>query len=402
MIALYRMLHIIQKDEAAAIGLAAEMGKSPTLGALMELAKKFQHIRSGEAVDMQVDESFGQLQRLIRPEGNIKGAVEQTSDPSKPMSHMDVVLDRFVDVASPAVLEALLLNPDGLEKPLEDLAAPGILPETSAYSASDTVNAAKVVFERMVAEQIQAFVAANPQLVHFLAARNIATTVGNIKSLEKLTRSNRALADELEAAEQERDEELDTDSILDSLQDTSLSGLRKGSTVGLLLARILDAVNSSLPGKSSASIESLLAVTHALNGDSENGFQLPIKVNGRISNLQLYVLNERALTQDGARILLSLDTKNLGLVTAYFTMNAEGVDVVITGQSEKAVTALTKRTEALTQMLFGAGVKIENLQVLLDKEPALETSLPPDALQQWATDSPEVRNITSSSVDMRV
>ncbi|MCL2457159.1 MAG: flagellar hook-length control protein FliK, partial [Defluviitaleaceae bacterium] len=213
---------------------------------------------------------------------------------------------------------------------------------------------------------------------------------------------NRALADELEEAEKNTEDELSTESILDSLQDTSLSGLRKGSTPGLLFARILDAVNNALPTKSTASIESLLAVTHALNGDAEHGFQLPIKVNGRISNLQIYVLNDRALSQDGARVLLSLDTKNIGLVTAYFTMNAEGVDVVVTAQTEKALTALNGRTEALAQMLFGAGVKIENLQLLLDKEPTLETSLPPDALQQWATDSPEVRQITSSTVDLRV
>jgi hypothetical protein len=403
MIALYRMLHIIQKDEAAAIGLATQMGSSPTLGALMELAKKFTHIRSGEAVDMQVDESFGQLQKLIRPEGNIKGAIEQTSaDSAKPLSHFDVVLDRFVDVASPEILQMLLNSPDGLDKPLEDLTAPGTLPEAQDYTAADTVNAAKVVFERMVAEQIQAFIAANPQLVHFLSSRNIATTVGNIKSLEKLTRSNRALADELEEAEENTDEELGTASILDSLQDTSLSGLRKGSNPGHLFARILDAINGALPSKNTASIESLLAVTHALNGDGENGFQLPIKVNGRISNLQLYVLNDRALTQDGARILLSLDTKNLGLVTAYFTMYSEGVDIIVTAQTEKSVAALTAQQESLTQMLFGANIKISSFQIALDKEPALETSLPPDALQQWATDSPEVRSITSSTVDLRV
>ncbi|MCL1843298.1 MAG: flagellar hook-length control protein FliK [Defluviitaleaceae bacterium] len=404
MVALYRMLHIIQKDEASALGLVAEMGSSPTLGALMELAKNFKHIRSGEAVDMQIDESFGQLQRLIRPEGNIKGAVENTADQSaKPMSHIDLVLDRFVDVASPMVLEELLASPDGLDKPLEDLTAPGILPEPSDYTAQDTVNAAKIVFERMVAEQIQTFIAANPQLVHFLTTRNIAATVGNIKSLEKLTRSNRALADELEEAENNSEHEgSDAANISDALLDTSLSALRKGSTPGVLLARILDAVNNTLPGKSTSSIESLLAVTHALNGDAEGGFQLPIKVNGRISNLQLYVLNDRALTQPGARVLLSLDTANLGLITAYFTMNPEGIEVVVTAQSEAAVSALENRLDALTQMLFGAGIPVEGFQIVLDKEPTLETSLPPDALQQWASDSPEVRNLTSSTVDVRV
>jgi hypothetical protein len=305
-------------------------------------------------------------------------------------------------VASPAILEELLNSPDGLNKPLEDLTAVGVLPEAPDYTAADTVSAAKVVFERMVAEQIQEFVAANPQLVHFLASRNIATTVGNIKSLEKLTRSNRALADELEEAENNTDEELGSVNISDSLQDTSLSGLRKGSNPGHLFARILDAVNGALPSKNTSSIESLLAVTHALNGDGESGFQLPIKVNGRISNLQLYVLNDRALSQDGARILLSLDTKNLGLVTAYFTMYSDGIDVIVTAQSEDSVAALNNRCEDLKNMLFGAGIKIENLQVALDKEPALETSLPPDALQQWAQDSPEVRSLTSSSVDVRV
>ena len=186
------------------------------------------------------------------------------------------------------------------------------------------------------------------------------------------------------------------------MQDTSLSGLRKGSTPGHLLARVLDAINNLLPTKNTSSIESLLALTHALNGNGESGFQLPIKLNNRIANLQLYVLNDRALTQEGARILLSLDTKNLGLITAYFTMYDEGVDVIVTAQTENALDALTARQESLTQMLFGANVKVGSLQIVLDKEPVLETSLPPDALQQWANDSPEVRNLTSSTVDVRV
>jgi hypothetical protein len=210
------------------------------------------------------------------------------------------------------------------------------------------------------------------------------------------------LADELEDAEKNSDEELGLGNISDSIQDTSLSGLRKGTTVGALLARILDAVNNAIPSKSTSSIESLLAITHALNGDSESGFQLPVKVNGRISNLQLYVLNDKALSQDGARILLSLDTNNLGLVTAYFTMNENGVDIIVTAQSQQAADALSDRVEGLTQMLFGAGVKVGDIQIVLDVEPALETSLPPDALQQWASDSPEVRNLTSSTLDVRV
>jgi len=296
---------------------------------------------------------------------------------------MFLVIDNFFDVAAPGEFRGILQTSGGVNRVLEDIAAEAP-PEVE-------------INEALMQQQVQTFLAANPEVVNFLQSRNITATAGNIRALDRLTRSHRALADVLEEAERSTAE--DEEDLTDALPDTSLSQLKEGASPGGVLSRILDAVRNLFSGKTKSSAESLLGVTHALN--NERGFQLPLKLNGKVSNLQLYVLNEQALTADGARILLSLDTPNLGMVTSYFTINRGTIDVVVTTVSQQARDALLSETDSLREMLHEAGITVNNLQVVLDNEPALETSLPPDALQQWANDSPTVQSLSQSTLDYR-
>ena len=371
MIAMYRMLNVIRKDGASALGLAAEMGTSLTLGELMEMSKNFKQIRKGEAVNISVDESFGELESIVRPEGSIRGAIENTAAPT----HMDVVLEGVVDAVKPDAV------PGMMDQALEDIASNP--PPAEATKAMDSV----------MDSHIQTFLAANPEVVHFLQSRNIAATAGHIRALDKLTGSHRALADEIEELEED---------VLDAIPDSSLKELQDEGSVGRILSRILDAITSMLPGRKTENAKSLLSATHGLNGDEEKGFQIPVKINGRVSNLQVYVMNERALTDNGARILLSLDTGSLGIVTTYFTMSNGAIDAVVSASTPEGIDALYANKEELLGFLNEAGVGLNSLEILLEREAALETSLPPDAIEQWATDSPEVKSLTQSAYDYRV
>ena len=133
-----------------------------------------------------------------------------------------------------------------------------------------------------------------------------------------------------------------------------------------------------------------MAVTHGLNGDGKKGFQLPVRLSGGIANLQLYVLNDKALQQDGAKILLSLDTANLGIVTAYFSVTRGVLDIVVTASKDSAVKSLEACRSYLQGLLTESGFVLGDFAVAIDTQSALETSLPPDAIEEWAANSPDI------------
>ena len=370
MIAMYRMLNIIRRDGAAALGLAAEMeglrAAPMTLGDLLNLAQT-------KKIDMHAHDAMSDLESLTRPTDSIRGILEGTTP--TPTVYGDILADSLIDMASPETLQKLLNDPDAMKQALEEL--------VQQQNPSAGTNAKTMAhIQSQVQAQIQAFVSANPEAVHFLQSRGIATTPGNIRAFERLSHSRRALADVLEEWEGYDSE----DSASDTLPTTSLDELKSGKSPGQILANIVSSLSdrtSPSQGRKN-SLESLLAVTHGLNADSRQGFQLPIKVGNRVSNLSLHVLNKHALTQDGARILMSLDTSRLGTVNAYFTLHGGVIDVTVSAPSREAVALLHNNQRELESLLQATGIAIGDVSFFFDKESTDDTALPPDALLEMA------------------
>jgi hypothetical protein len=344
MIAIYRMLHVIQKDGAASLGLAAQMNAPLTLGGLFNLSQNRRGINQDKSVDITVNDALGELERLTRPEGNIRAAIESGTT-RQHISHMDIVADGFTDMAQPTVLAKLIQAAGGMEQALEDLANAEKEPVPTNYAS--------------MTDQIESIVAANPETIYMLQGRNISTRLGNVKAADELAKTDRALEDTL------TDLGRDNEQAMEAIPASDLSALRGGQTVGQILAQIHAALGEDNLVPTWHKVHSLFAVTHGLNGDAEEGFQLPIRVNGRIRHLKMHVLNERALTADGARIFLSLDTARLGTVTAYFTVNNEGthgLNAVIAAQTPAALATLESHQNDLMDLAQQVGVDINGIR----------------------------------------
>jgi hypothetical protein len=334
------------------LGLAAHLNVPLTLGDLLNLAQN----RKGR-IDITVDDAFGELESLVRPEGNIRAAIEGGTARHH-LSHMDIVADGFTDMAQPAALEKLIQSAGGMEQALEDL---------TANAQGETVGNKPAA----AAEQIQSLIAALPETVRMLQSRNISTRPGHIRAAEALSKSPRALANALANAlprtDIEPDAAFDAEAVMDAIPASDLAPLRSGQSPGQILARIFAALGES----GIAPIKELLAVTHGLNGSAEEGFQLPLRINGRIAHLQMYVRNEGSLTADGAKIYLSLDTARLGTVAVYFTLaneGARGLDAVISAQTPAALAALESRQDDLRALAGQAGIEINGLRFILSSE----------------------------------
>ena len=332
MIAIYRMLHVIQKDGAASLGLAAQLNTPITLGGLYDLAL---NRSTRKHVDITVDDALGELERIVRPEGNIRAAIENGAQ-RHALSHADIIADAFTDIAQPTALEKLFQAANGMEQALEDLAAEK--PHTPTNPATAT-------------EQIQSFVSANPEVIHKLQSRGISTRPGHIKALSEGDDS--ALVNHLNDIEDKTD-------WLDAVPASNLLSLRMGQSPGHILAQIRAALGDEAIGP----VQSLIAITHGLNGDAQEGFSLPVRINGRISHLRMYVLNDRMLTADGARIFMSLDTASLGKVSVYFTWNKNGLDATVSAQSNAVSEALESYEDELHALAEENGIHINGVKFI--------------------------------------
>jgi hypothetical protein len=344
MIAIYRMLHVIQKDGAAALGLAAQLNTPLTLGGLYNLALN-RHNR--KHTDISVNDSLGELEHLIRPEGNIRATIESGTT-KHTLSHMDIVTDLFTDLAQPTALEKLLQTTGSLEQSLEDLAAAEKSPVPKNITAAS--------------EQIQAFVSANPETIYKLLNRNISTRLNHIKAADNINENPSALENDLNLVLEETNDDDNGESreiLYNAIPASNLSALTAGQSPGQILAQIRAALGEE------HRIQPLIAVTHGFNEDIREGFSLPIRINGRVSHLNMYVLNDRALTADDAKIVLSLDTARLGRVTAYFTLNPEnGLDAVISAQTPAAFKILETLQDELLSFAQQANVKISGVEFI--------------------------------------
>ena len=366
MIAIYRMLNLIQRDGAKALGLALQMEglkDSPmTLGDLLNLAQTKQNQRRSN-IDTNVNDSYGQLESLTRPTESIRGILESSASAQNQITYADMLTDSLIDIVQPENLKKMLDSPETHKQPLEELVTQAELTdeiertEEAKQTKQATINSQESEVSTM-SKELETFVSANPEVINLLQSKNISTTAGNIRAYDK----RHTLAESLEEAIENDDENI----IAETIPDSSLEELKESQELqegqnpaGIVLSNILQGIFAK--GEKYADLSSMLAVTHGLNGDGQQGFTIPIKLNGRVANLSMYVLNEKALSQDGADILMSLDTARLGTVNIYFKINGKNVDVNVSAQTQEALDFLSAGQSELETLLNNIGAKLGNL-----------------------------------------
>ena len=356
MIAVYRMLNVIRKDGAAALGLAAQMEgikEAPiTLGEILNLAQT-------KKTDVTVSDNLGQLESLTYGDESIRKILENST--KAPINYSEILTEKFINIAEPETLKSMMET--SINETIEDLAA------TSEHLKENS---------DLPLNQIEAFVSTHPEIINNMQKLGIKSTQGNIRAFEKIQKDKNALAKEVLSEE-----------VFEKIPDATLHELRNGQTPADILSSILNSLGVS---PEDSSIKSLLAVTHGLNEENEKGFQIPIKLAGQTTNLSMYVLNEKALAEDGARVLMSLDTNALGALNVYFTINSGHVDINITTETYASANVLSGMETELEALLKDTGVSSCNLTFASKEETPIASN----------DNSNDNKNIAETAYDFRV
>jgi len=374
MIAVYRMLNVIQKNGAAALGLALKQDSTLTLGSLMEAAKYYDKSKRGEGgLDVSINDSYGHLEAVLRPPESIRATLEAsiqdsiqasvqapsqtTSQDSAQIGYNDLLADALTDKATPEILQELITNPDTLDKPVEDLLrdelseAPSFKPDTS-----------------QAAQAVRILAQASPALVAFMQSNGIPVTPSTLQAVRRASRSDTALEDSLNKLIEETIGDIDengenVDSAesanwTEALMDSSLEAFQRGERPREIMERLWFALNDSLPTPTLQQTRELIEMQY---GHEDEDLEIPIMLNGKVSTLKLFVLNEQAVADGQARTYLSISTDSMGKVEGYFTITEGRVQLQFAVNDPEAQAHLEANSGQLAALLQEIGFEIDGL-----------------------------------------
>ena len=332
-VAVYRMLNVIRKNESFAIGAALKAGSELTLGDLMEAGKYLERTGGGARSDKDivVDENFGFLDKSEAPEGNIRRILYNSE-----------LIHRFAGSASPETLEGLFArNPDWKSDWLEDVFEEGAQRQATEYSVN------------LALEQNARLGEVSPETVYWMEQNRMPVTIANVLAMNGFVKKQFYLGEKL-------DELNETHKIEEEIMDAGLESLRGPDAYGALnpiserLKRLAGDPDPLL--KELSLIQNAVKVQDLINRRGNGAsLQAPVRINGKITGLNLYVLNGKKLGETGAKIFMSLSTRELGVIQAYFTAE-QGADIRVNADRPEAVEFIRERLGLLSEILLGEGV----------------------------------------------
>jgi hypothetical protein len=162
-------------------------------------------------------------------------------------------------------------------------------------------------------------------------------------------------------------DELDSDELRQGLsdraEDSGLSLLERGMTPETIQRNFIDGLSDAAfdMAQNAETIEKIDALRRAFGLRNEvlsrnSCVSVPIKINGRLTEIDMYVINGQLSAKNGINIYMALDTgTSLGKVQAYITADGKTASVKLSADGGRAVSAMSEEREALVEFIREAG-----------------------------------------------
>gem|GEM_PF-3052085 len=356
MIGIYRMLHTIAKSEGRAVGFLAKHDMKLTLNNLMEAAKYIRRT-GGKRTDINipVGDDFGGLEELryhgkpiieqiqeafekanMTTTKSNMNLVEQmktfdldiTAEGLINMKQLENTIKELILKATPSGIKKVINQDDIMDKPIEEILE--LLESSEEEHIVDT--------ER-IRDQLQVAKEASTKSIAFLEKLQLPINLKNLHTMGQLMQDNHALSKQLKKVMDTIDE--NDESVTDDIKHIIggvIEQLGQGQDMDSAYAELqgkIEAVkeeNKFKPDRQQSvdhictDIKRMLDMNQIL-GEKENFFQVPIMLNGEVSQLNMYYINEDKKDEEPLKVLVSLNTKHLGTVNAYVEMQEDVLHV---------------------------------------------------------------------------
>ncbi len=338
MIAIYRMLNAVQKNESISIGVTVKNGVDLTLGNLMEAADYYGKT-SGKysEIDIRLDQTTGELEALNIPESNIKGVLTKTA-----MEYNKTRIDSFIEAASPDKLGEIIRH-EGVEN-VKTKALSELINELKAMTSTQLNNTAI-----KANDLIQQLTESSSEMLHWMSTNNIPLTFNNISCAKKLSTNQFFITDEINDIQSESD--LGMEEVADK---PSLDKFKKGINTTASLSSEIEKIKDGMTDR--VSIERLTALQNVIKFQTEilekqDKQHIPVSLTNRIAGLNMYVINENLEKVENKRIYMSLNTENLGNIQILINAGNNKTGIKITSDDEHGLSVLKQSCDELDKAL---------------------------------------------------
>ena len=369
---IYRMLYTIQGREGAALGHLYKNNLPLTLGNLMEAAHYLENYQSKNKnqFDHEINDEFGFLEELERPEGSIKEQIEtgfkNIEDPSKKnqlqqrlQKYELKVLQDYMKTANSNKLLKIVEQPKWEEVKIEDFNQL----EEEKLQTSSTLDSE---FIHMIQEEESiSLEGMKTSLFPLLEQYDLSPTLENLQTIHQMASDPFYLGRTLEQLNQQLQQTLAMPMMISNINQDSSQRIEELQTQLYTIKK----ESISLPKKerkslwkSAKEVEQGLKVQQQIQ-NKDNFYQIPIQLHDRISQLNIYVMDEEKGQQsnqdtDNMRIWFSLETTALGKIGMHMLLEDKKVQFQVYAEQEETLNYLQKQSPKLQQALQQMGYKV--------------------------------------------
>lgn len=348
LVAVYRMLNTITKNETAAIGFLLDNNKEATLGNLFEASKYIKEVgRKTGKIDITINDGLGLRQGDLP--ANIRSLISQGTH----LAATDESVDQWLNTKN--VIDQWLsrITPDELKKYVD---------MDRSLERLELKDGKPSPFEiERTTDQIKTLEKVSPQTLTFLKEHNISLSIPNIYWTDKMIKNPYLLGEMLEDYQQLTGEEIKSlnknsgkeslEAILDALAEE----------VDEQSSQWLSATESSKAYNMGKQLEQMLGTQKQIS-KQEGVYQIPVQLHHGMSNLNVYIMNDKEGSskrdKDELRAYMSIKTKNLGVIQVNMRISDKALAFEMIGESPKVTMGLQKGSKELKKAIEEMGYKV--------------------------------------------
>ncbi|BCN32954.1 DUF6240 domain-containing protein [Anaeromicropila herbilytica] len=355
-IGVYRLLNNIEKSDGAAIGSVLNANQEMTLNNLLTAVRTLK----SNGVDKKVDDSFGALESITFRSDTITSQLSSTfndSSISAEEKYQRNLTESILNELTPSKIADISENNDLMDISLENLK------EKLQVSKDD-----EKVNEEYNAEQaqiLQALSKDSKDAISLLNEYQIPTTLEYISASKEFIQDNTYFKKVIEKANSSEDESSqdlldEMEGLIDALDDreTMTSQYDKiDQNLSNIIKKELE--NTTITSKNIADLKALSnSMSFVKELSNKEYYQIPIEVNGEVTNINLTVVKQN---EEAGKVSVKVDSKNLGLVEATFTVKSGELKGLILSDNKDTLDNLSNLRENFADQISQAGIEVKQL-----------------------------------------
>lgn len=384
MIGIYRMLHTIEKSNGKVIGWLMKNNMSVTLNNLMEGAKYLaRNDKNKQEVDILIDDGFGLTDKINYHEKSIKTQLEKafgekSNNISKSVEmkidHYEMILDAFMRTASPEkLLQWINKNSNLYETDLETIYTEYIKKDFNKEEPEEVASSIKKEEIIEFLRSLQNLKKIKQETLVFMEKNRIPMNIKNLQIVSSMLENPFEFGESIEKFNdilKQTNLEENLHKIIREINKELKEGREVEEVLDVFKEKVKEIKQALLESSSEykqnswkmgTDIEKMVDIQKQVQKQN-NIFQIPVLINGKATNMNVYLLKEgnkkNIIQKDEISAFVSIETENMGVVRFIIHMDEKNVDFKISGENKEITDYLKSKEYIFKSSIENIGYRV--------------------------------------------